>query len=44
VHHDRIQTGLNLKETKIDIVIETTSHDHIKQIREALQRWGAKFV
>lgn len=44
VHHDRIQTGLNLKETKIDFVIETTSHDHITKIKEALQKWGAKFV
>jgi threonine dehydratase len=43
VHHDRIQSGLNLKETKIDFVIETTSREHIKQIREALQKWGAKF-
>lgn len=44
VHHDRIQSGLNLKETKIDIVIETTSLEHIKKIREALQQWGAKFI
>ena len=43
VHHDRVQTGLNLKETKIDFVIETTSHDHINEIREALKKWGAKF-
>ncbi len=42
VHHDRVKFGLNLKETKIDFVIETTSHEHIAQIREALKKWGAK--
>lgn len=42
VHHDRVKFGLNLKETKIDFVIETTSHEHINQIREALKKWGAK--
>ena len=44
VHHDRVQSGLNLKETKIDFVIETTSREHIGLIREALQKWGARFV
>lgn len=42
VHHDRVGFGLNLKETKIDFVIETTSHEHINQIKEALKNWGAK--
>ncbi len=42
VHHDRIKSGLNLKETKIDFVIETTSLKHIEKIREALRSWGAK--
>lgn len=42
VHHDRVGFGLNLKETKIDFVIETTSHEHISQIKEALKTWGAK--
>lgn len=44
VHHDRVKHGLNLKETKIDFVIETTSHEHIQKIREALVKWGAKLV
>lgn len=44
VHHDRIKHGLNLKETKIDFVIETTSHDHIAEIRASLIKWGAKLV
>lgn len=42
VHHDRIKQGLNLKETRIDFVIETTSHEHIERIRESLKNWGAK--
>lgn len=42
VHHDRVGFGLNLKETKIDFVIETTSHEHINQIKDALKSWGAK--
>lgn len=41
VHHDRVRQGLNLKETKIDFVIETTSHEHINQICRALENWGA---
>lgn len=42
VHHDRVKNSLALKETKIDFVIETTSHEHIQKIREALSEWGAK--
>lgn len=42
VHHDRVKNSLALKETKIDFVIETTSHEHIQKIREALAEWGAK--
>lgn len=42
VHHDRVKYGLNLKETKIDFIIETTGHEHIQSIRLALQQWGAK--
>lgn len=42
VHHDRVKQGLNLKETRIDFVIETTSHAHIEAIRESLKNWGAR--
>lgn len=42
VHHDRLKQGLNLKETRIDFVIETTGHEHIKRIQESLKNWGAK--
>ncbi len=44
VHHDRIKQGLNLKETRIDFVIETTSHTHIEAIRNSLKKWGAKVI
>lgn len=42
VHHDRVTHGLNLKETRIDIVMETTGREHIERIREALKKWGAR--
>lgn len=42
VHHDRIRHGLNLKETRIEFVLETTSHEHIKIIIAALEKAGAK--
>lgn len=44
VHHDRVRHGLNLKETRIDFVIETTSQEHISKIRDSLQKWGAKVL
>lgn len=43
VHHDRVTQGLYLRETKIDFVLETTSPEHIEQIRKALQAMGARF-
>jgi threonine dehydratase len=43
VHHDRVKQGLNLKETRIEFVIETTSREHIAKIRESLKNWGARF-
>ena len=44
VHHDRIRSGLNLKETRIDFVIETTSLQHIELIRQAMIQLGAKII
>ncbi|OFZ29014.1 MAG: threonine ammonia-lyase [Bdellovibrionales bacterium RIFCSPHIGHO2_01_FULL_40_29] len=44
VHHDRIRSGLNLKETRIDFVIETTSHQHIESIRNAMIKLGARII
>ncbi len=42
VHHDRIGHGLNMKETKIDFVLETIGHEHIELIRQALKKMGAQ--
>lgn len=42
VHHDRIRSGLNLKETRIEFVLETASNEHIKTIIAALEKAGAK--
>ena len=42
VHHDRLRQGLSLKETRIDFVLETTSHEHIQKIISELEKIGAK--
>ncbi len=42
VHHDRLKQGLSLKETRIDFVLETTSHEHIQKIINELEKIGAK--
>lgn len=42
VHHDRLRQGLSLKETRIDFVLETTSHEHIQKIIGELEKIGAK--
>lgn len=44
VSHDRIRQGLNIKETKIDFVLETISLDHIEKIKQALMKSGAKVI
>jgi threonine dehydratase len=37
VHHDRVERDLQLRETRIDFLIETTSHDHADCVRKVLQ-------
>lgn len=44
VHHDRLRHGLSLKETRIDFVIETTSHSHIEKIISNLELSGARVI
>lgn len=44
VHHDRVERGLFLQETRIDFVLETTSPEHILKIRQALEKMGAKVI
>ena len=43
VRHDRISQGLYLRETRIDFVLETTSPEHVEQVRQALIKAGGKF-
>lgn len=42
VHHDRTSQGLFLRETRIDFLLETTSLDHVQQIKEALIKAGGR--
>lgn len=42
VHHDRVSKGLYLRETKIDFVLETSSEEHVNQIRQALIQTGGR--
>ncbi len=44
VHHDRLTEGLYLRETKIDFVLETTSPEHILEIRQALIKAGGRIL
>lgn len=37
VHHDRVERDLQLREARIDFLIETTSHEHISRVRASLQ-------
>ena len=40
VHHDRVASRLELRQTQIDFVIETRNHHHIEEIRQALKSAG----
>jgi threonine dehydratase len=44
VHHDRVSAGLGLKETVIEFVFETVSHEQIQEIRQAMIEAGARLV
>lgn len=44
VHHDRVQKGLSLRETKIDFVLEISNAEHIEKIKKALVDVGARIV
>lgn len=44
VHHDRISQGLFLRETRIDFVLETTSLEHVQEIKNALMQMGIKII
>ena len=40
VHHDRVHSGLSLRETRIDFVLETKNHEHIENLKRALKGQG----
>jgi threonine dehydratase len=44
VHHDRVNQGLFLRETRIDFVLETTGLAHINQIKNALTQAGGRIL
>ncbi len=37
VHHDRVSLGLDLRQTKITFVVETTSPEHVEIIKKAIK-------
>jgi hypothetical protein len=42
--HDRAFSGLNLSEVRVICVVETTGHEHVRQLLEALRRAGFAIV
>lgn len=37
VHHDRVEHDLQIREARIDFLLETTSHEHAERVRAALK-------
>lgn len=44
VYHDRVSPELGLRETRIDLLVETSSDEHIAKITEALKAEGFKVL
>lgn len=44
VHHDRVEQGLYLRETKINFVLETLSPEHIEEIKKSLTAAGGRLI
>ncbi len=44
VRHDRVSKGLSLRETRIDFNLETSSAEHIDEIKKALEAAGARVL
>lgn len=44
VYHDRVSPQLGLRETRIDLLVETASLEHIEKIQAALRVQGFKIV
>lgn len=44
VYHDRVSPELGLRETRIDLLVETASNKHIDKIQESLKSFGFKVI
>lgn len=44
VYHDRVSPELGLRETRIDLLVETSSDEHIAEIQAGLKAQGFKIV
>lgn len=44
VYHDRVSPELGLRETRIDLLVETSSDEHIREIEAALRGQGFKIL
>jgi threonine dehydratase len=44
VYHDRVSPELGLRETRIDLLVETASDEHIQEIQTALKAQGFKII
>lgn len=44
VYHDRVSPELGLRETRIDLLVETSSAEHISEIQEALRLQNFKIL
>jgi threonine dehydratase len=44
VYHDRVSPELGLRETRIDLLVETSSAEHIEEIKAALKAQNFKIV
>jgi threonine dehydratase len=44
VYHDRVSPELGIRETRIDLLVETASDEHIQKIQEALKTMGFRII
>lgn len=44
VYHDRVSPELGIRETRIDLLVETSSHEHLETIQKALKASDFKIV
>lgn len=44
VYHDRVSPELGIRETRIDLLVETASDEHINQIKSSLRAQGFKIL